>query len=274
MPKRRQIIVIAGPNGAGKTTFAREYLLNEANCPDFINVDLIAAGLSPFDPDRAVIQAGRLMLSEIERRVRKGQSFAFETTLSGQGYARIIPEWRRAGYRVRLIFLSLPSAEMAVARVAMRVAQGGHNVASAVVRRRFDSGLRNFHHIYKGLVDGNGTIVQALFHDSHREEETLGNDGSQSRVTVTRGRRHVARPEAGGETGARTRTENRHACLRNGKWKNRGPHEAKTIGNQGRDEKGENNQGKNLTVTSLHTVATRKQQNPTTPQAHTLPMHS
>lgn len=153
MPKRRQIIVIAGPNGAGKTTFAREYLLNEANCPDFINVDLIAAGLSPFDPDRAAIQAGRLMLSEIERRVRKGQSFAFETTLSGQGYARMIPEWRRAGYRVRLIFLSLPSAEMAVARVAMRVAQGGHNVASAVVRRRFDSGLRNFHHTYKGLVD-------------------------------------------------------------------------------------------------------------------------
>jgi predicted ABC-type ATPase len=153
VPKRRQIIIIAGPNGSGKTTFAREYLLKEANCPDFINVDLIAAGLSPFDPDRAAIRAGRLMISEIERRVRKGESFAFETTLSGHGYARTIPRWRRAGYRVRLIFLSLPSSEFAIARVAMRVAQGGHNVASAVVRRRFDSGLRNFESVYKDLVD-------------------------------------------------------------------------------------------------------------------------
>ena len=153
MPKRRQIIIIAGPNGAGKTTFAREYLLKEAHCPDFINVDLIAAGLSPFDPDRAAIRAGRLMIAEIERRVRKGESFAFETTLSGHGYARMIPRWRRAGYQVRLIFLSLPNPEIAIARVAMRVAQGGHNVASAVVRRRFDSGLRNFQHVYMKLVD-------------------------------------------------------------------------------------------------------------------------
>jgi predicted ABC-type ATPase len=153
VPKRRQIIIIAGPNGAGKTTFAREYLLQEAHCPDFINVDLIAAGLSPFDPDRAAIRAGRLMISEIERRVRKAESFAFETTLSGHGYARMIPRWRRAAYQVRLIFLSLPTSEFAVARVAMRVAQGGHNVESAVVRRRFDSGLRNFQDVYMKLVD-------------------------------------------------------------------------------------------------------------------------
>ena len=153
MPKRRQIIIIAGPNGAGKTTFAREYLLQEAYCPDFINVDLIAAGLSPFDPDRAAIRAARLMISEIQRRVRKGENFAFETTLSGHGYARMIPRWRRSGYRVRLIFLGLPNSEFAIARVAMRVAQGGHNVANEVVRRRFDSGVRNFHDVYMKLVD-------------------------------------------------------------------------------------------------------------------------
>src|ERR1044071_2901293 len=114
MPKKQRIIIIAGPNGAGKTTFAREYLLKEAHCPDFINVDLIAAGLSPFDPDRAAIQAGRLMLSEIQRRVRKRESFAFETTLSGHVYARMIPEWRTSGYRVTLIFLALPSRDMAL----------------------------------------------------------------------------------------------------------------------------------------------------------------
>ena len=150
---KQRIIIIAGPNGAGKTTFAREYLLKEAHCPDFINVDLIAAGLSPFDPPRAAIQAGRLMLSEIHRRVRKRESFAFETTLSGHVYARMIPEWRRASYKVKLIFLGLPTVEMAIARVATRVAQGGHNVSSAVVRRRFDAGLRNFQEVYIHLVD-------------------------------------------------------------------------------------------------------------------------
>ena len=125
----------------------------EAHCPDFVNVDLIAAGLSPFNPQRAAMQAGKIMLAEIRRRVRKGESFAFETTLSGRGYIRSIPEWRRAGYRVRLIFLSLPDAEMAIERVAARVAQGGHNVASADIRRRFHSGLSNFRDLYRNLVD-------------------------------------------------------------------------------------------------------------------------
>lgn len=153
MPKKKRIIIIAGPNGAGKTTFAREYLLKEAHCPDFVNVDLIAAGLSPFDPNRAAIQAGRLMLSEIQRRVRKGESFAFETTLSGHIYARMIPEWRTSGYHVKLIFLSLPNSEMAIRRVATRVAQGGHNVSSTVIRRRFEAGVHNLQDIYMHLVD-------------------------------------------------------------------------------------------------------------------------
>jgi len=153
MPKKRRIIIVAGPNGAGKTTFAHEYLQKEAHCPDFVNVDLIAAGLSPFNPQRAAIRAGKIMLSEIERRVRKGESFAFETTLSGRGYIRSIPEWRRAGYRVRLIFLILPDAETAIERVAARVAQGGHHVADADVRRRFKSGQRNFEEVYRDLVD-------------------------------------------------------------------------------------------------------------------------
>ena len=153
MPRKRRIIIVAGPNGAGKTTFAREYLLKEADCPDFVNVDLIAAGISPFDPDRGAIRAGRIMLSEIQRRTRKGESFAFETTLSGHVYARLIPRWRAEGNHVRLIFLSLPNPEMAIARVAARVKQGGHNVTSAVVRRRFESGVRNFRDVYIDLVN-------------------------------------------------------------------------------------------------------------------------
>jgi predicted ABC-type ATPase len=167
MTNARRIVIIAGPNGAGKTTFAREFLPREADCPDFINVDLIAAGLSPFNPQRATLRAGRLMLTEIARRVRTGESFAFETTLSGKNYARLIPQWKSIGYHVKLIFLSLPSAELAVARVAARVAQGGHDVAERVVRRRFDSGLRNLDNVYRRLVNS------WAFYDNSQPEPRL-----------------------------------------------------------------------------------------------------
>jgi len=150
---RRKIVIIAGPNGAGKTTFAREYLAKEAGCPIFVNADLIAAGLEPFRPGVAALRAGRLMLDEIHQHVRRGESFAFETTLSGLIYARLIPDWRRRGYRIKLVYLSLPSVEMAVARVAVRVAQGGHAVPESVVRRRFEAGQGNFERVYKRLVD-------------------------------------------------------------------------------------------------------------------------
>ena len=149
----RRILVIAGPNGAGKTTFAGQYLTQEVNCPEFINADLIARGLSPFDPQGAAFEAGRVMLERIVARVKAGRSFAFETTLSGLMYARHIPEWQAAGYHVKLIFLDLPSVDIALARIRARVAQGGHDVPESVVRRRFGRGLRNFERVYKLLVD-------------------------------------------------------------------------------------------------------------------------
>ena len=149
----KKIIVIAGPNGAGKTTFARSFLPQEAQCPRFINADLIAAGLAPFAPETAAIKAGRLMLQEIDTCVRRGESFAFETTLSGLGYLAHIKAWRASGYHVSLFFLSLPDAEVAIARVAERVRQGGHDIPEAVIRRRFASGLRNFEQAYKAAVD-------------------------------------------------------------------------------------------------------------------------
>lgn len=141
-PKR--IVIVAGPNGAGKTTFAREFLPQEADCPTFVNADLIADGLSPFDPARVAIRSGRIMLQLIREHAERGETFAFETTLAGRNYARSIRRWRAAGYRVTLIFLSLPSPEMALSRVAERVLQGGHGVAEDVVRRRFIAGRENF----------------------------------------------------------------------------------------------------------------------------------
>ena len=149
----KRILIIAGPNGAGKTTFAREFLPQAAGCPIFVNADLIAAGISPFDPDRAAIRAGRLMLEEIWRHAAAGDTFAFETTLAGRGYAPMIAQWRKAGYHVKLIFLSLKSPEHAIARVALRVRQGGHGVPEAIIRRRFAAGLSNFQTLYSRLVD-------------------------------------------------------------------------------------------------------------------------
>jgi len=149
-----KIVIIAGPNGAGKTTFAREFLPHEANCPDFINADLIAAGLSPFRPEAAAFRAGRLMLEEIHEKINNKKNFAFETTLSGRAYVKLLRECRTQGYHILLIFLSLPSADMAVVRVAGRVRQGGHNVPEADIRRRFAAGLKNFHEVYKQVVDG------------------------------------------------------------------------------------------------------------------------
>jgi predicted ABC-type ATPase len=151
-PKQKRIVIIAGPNGAGKTTFANEFLLNEADCPDFINADLIARGLSPFAPETEAFQAGRIMLNQIAAKVKAGASFAFETTLSGKSYARHIREWRDRGYHVKLVFLSLPSVELAVSRVKSRVVQGGHSVPEAVIRRRFVAGLRNFQTVYRPIV--------------------------------------------------------------------------------------------------------------------------
>ena len=150
---QKKIIIVAGPNGAGKTTFAGSFLPAEAELPRFINADLIASGLAPFAPETAAIKAARLMLEEIAVCAERGESFAFETTLSGLTYLRQITTWRAMGYRVKLFFLSLPDASAAVERVAARVRQGGHDIPESVIRRRFAAGFENFHAHYKHIVD-------------------------------------------------------------------------------------------------------------------------
>ena len=148
----KRIVIIAGPNGEGKTTFAREFLPTDAELPNFVNADLIAAGVSPFAPDLAAFKAGRIMLETIADYAKRGESFSFETTLSGLSYVQMIPLWRSSGYSVKLFFLSLPDVEMAIERVAIRVKQGGHHVPEDVIRRRFAHGIENFER-YKLLVD-------------------------------------------------------------------------------------------------------------------------
>lgn len=149
----KKILIIAGPNGAGKTTFAEEFLPHEAGCPEFVNADLIAAGLSPFQPDQVAFAAGRLMLERIADLVAAGKSFAFETTLSTRGYLRLIPAWQGAGYQVKLCFLKLPDSGFAIKRVAQRVYLGGHDIPPDTIRRRFERGWANLQNDYVGIVD-------------------------------------------------------------------------------------------------------------------------
>jgi predicted ABC-type ATPase len=151
--KSPTVYVIAGPNGAGKTTFATDFLPEFVQCREFVNADLIAAGLSPFAPETQAMRAGRLVLVRIKELAESRQDFAFETTLAGRSYVKLISRLRQSGYDVVLFFLWLPSADEAVARVANRVRQGGHDIPEATIRRRFQAGLHNFFRLYAPLVE-------------------------------------------------------------------------------------------------------------------------
>jgi len=163
----KKIIIIAGPNGAGKTTFAQNFLPQEAHTFRFINADLIAAGLAPFNPESVSFKAARLMLNELDEYTTAGESFAFETTLSGAHYLQRIQEWKDLGYSVKLWFIALSSPELAISRVKERVAQGGHNIPEEVIRRRYSAGLKNlpkFQKVVKSwvLLDGDKTPPEQI----------------------------------------------------------------------------------------------------------------
>ena len=147
------VIVLAGPNGAGKSTTAPSLLKGTLAVREFVNPDPIAQGLSGFRPNHVALAAGRIMLDRLHELARLRADFAFETTLASRSYAPWLRELRKAGYRVHLIFLWLPSADVAVARVRERVRMGGHAVPEATIRRRYAAGLRNFFALYRPLAD-------------------------------------------------------------------------------------------------------------------------
>jgi predicted ABC-type ATPase len=149
---RPSIVILAGPNGAGKSTVAPDVLQGTLAVSEFVNADVIASGLSAFDPDSAAITAGRVMLARIRELAGQRASFAFETTLASRTFATWLRELRTSGYAVHLFFLWLSSADLAVERVAERVASGGHNVPADTVRRRYRAGIRNFFSLYQPIV--------------------------------------------------------------------------------------------------------------------------
>jgi predicted ABC-type ATPase len=154
MPRKSaNCYIIAGPNGAGKTTFATEFLPRYANCRHFINADLIARGLSPFDPGSGLLRAGGIVLERIAELTEARCDFAFETTLSGRAYAPLLRRMKQSGFRLHMFYLWIPSAELALLRIRDRVEGGGHNVPERDVRRRFGRSLTNLFSLYRPLLD-------------------------------------------------------------------------------------------------------------------------
>jgi predicted ABC-type ATPase len=147
------LYLIAGCNGAGKTTFAKQFLPHEVKCLNFLNADLIAQGLSPFNTQAAALKAGRLLLEEFRRLVERRESFALESTLSGTTYLNLFKQVRQCGFQIYLHYLWLPNPAVAIARVQERVKKGGHHVPVADIRRRFGRGLKHFADDYAPLAD-------------------------------------------------------------------------------------------------------------------------
>jgi len=147
------LYIISGCNGAGKTTASYTVLPEILNCKEFVNADEIARGLSPFNPESMAIEAGRLMLQRIEDLLAKDETFAIETTLATKSYINLVRRAQSKGYTVRLLFFWLNSPELALQRIAERVAKGGHNIPEPIVRRRYVAGINNFIRLFMGEVD-------------------------------------------------------------------------------------------------------------------------
>lgn len=147
------VIVLAGPNGAGKSTIADSLLPTVCQIREFVNADVIARGLSAFDPEGVALQAGRIMLERLHELARQRHSFAFETTLATRSFAGWLRELKASGYRFHLVYVWLESPELAIERVAKRVAQGGHHIPPDVVERRYQRSLLNLFELYLPLAD-------------------------------------------------------------------------------------------------------------------------
>jgi predicted ABC-type ATPase len=173
------IYLIAGCNGAGKTTFAKEFLPKEAKCLRFLNADEIARGLSPLKPSTSAIQAGRLLLEQVDECLRRRETFALESTLSGKTYIRLFQRALKSGYEIELHYLWLSSPTQAIARVRQRVKLGGHHVPATDVRRRFRRSLAHLLDDYLLLAtrwaiwDSRSLPVKRLAISSDHDIETV-----------------------------------------------------------------------------------------------------
>ncbi|SFT90386.1 Predicted ABC-type ATPase [Algoriphagus locisalis] len=176
----KKLYIISGCNGAGKTTASYTILPEILDCKEFVNADEIARGISPFQPEKAGIEAGRLMLKRIKKLLESGENFAFETTLSTRSYVQFIDRAKEMGYQVTCLFFWLNSEELAISRVKTRVKEGGHDIPEAVIRRRYKGGLKNFFNLFLNKVDNwlfvnNSGDDYEIIAEGALNEETINN---------------------------------------------------------------------------------------------------
>lgn len=176
--EEKNLYIIAGCNGAGKTTASFTILPEILECKEFVNADEIAKGLSPFQPEKVAFEAGRIMLERVDNLINSNSNFAFETTLSTKSYKHRILQAKEKGYTIKLLFFWLPSVEMAVDRVAMRVSEGGHNIPSEIIARRYVRGIENLFKIYIPLCDH-----WAIFDNSDETPDMIA-EGIKEEITV------------------------------------------------------------------------------------------
>lgn len=172
------LYIISGCNGAGKTTASFTILPEMLDCDNFLNADEIARGLSPLNPDKAAIEAGRLMLGKIDKLISNLQDFAFETTLATKSYANTIKKAKHAGYQVTLLFFWLDSSDLAIERVKTRVIEGGHNIPKPIIIRRYYAGLRNLFKLYTPICDywmvfDNSKLRSELIAEGYYDKEVV-----------------------------------------------------------------------------------------------------
>jgi predicted ABC-type ATPase len=178
----KKLYIIAGCNGAGKTTASYTILPEILKCKEFVNADEIARGLSPFQPEKAGIEAGKLMLKRIQSLLAAGVSFAFETTLATRSYVHLIQKAKALGYQVTCLFFYLNSEELAIFRVKTRVKEGGHNIAVETIKRRYKNGLKNFFNLFLPVVDSwifinnSGNDYELIAEGDFEEEKVFNNN--------------------------------------------------------------------------------------------------
>ena len=177
--ENKNLYVIAGCNGAGKTTASFTILPEILDCKEFVNADEIAKGLSPFQPDKVAVEAGRIMISRINNLLEDELSFAFETTLATKSYKNKILLAKNKGYTVTLLFFWLQTIDLAKERVATRVLEGGHDIPKDVIERRYINGIKNLFSIYIPIVD-----ELMIFDNSQMKSELIASKSTMSSLIV------------------------------------------------------------------------------------------
>lgn len=183
--KEKNLYIIAGCNGAGKTTASFTILPEIIECKEFVNADEIAKGLSPFQPEKVSFEAGRIMLKRIKELLNKNESFGFETTLSTKSYKNKIINAKQNGYTVTLLFFWLNNIDLAKERVKTRVKEGGHNIPSKVIERRYIKGIKNLFDIYMDIVDG-----ALIFDNSFGKHELIAQKIEYEKIVIANAKKY------------------------------------------------------------------------------------